>query len=272
MTPTFIYGTAWKEDETDRLVCEALESGFRAIDTANQRKHYFEEAVGRGIKNFFSTHGNVKRSDLWLQTKYTFARGQDHRLPYDPKASFTDQVNQSFSNSLQHLNTDYLDSYVLHGPYENHGISKVDLEVWNAMSALKTSGKTKAIGVSNVQHAQLKALFDAAEVKPEFVQNRCYARTGWDFHVREFCLENKIHYQGFSLLTANGRELSSDAVAAIAKKHGKTIAQLTFRFSQQVGMIPITGTSSKAHMSEDLDIQDFELNAQEIETILGVHE
>ena len=162
MIPTFIYGTAWKEDATERLVHEAIDSGFRAIDTANQRKHYYEEAVGRGIKN-------IKRSELWLQTKYTYARGQDHRLPYDPDASFTDQVNQSFASSLEHLGTDYLDSYILHGPYEGQGISKVDLEVWAAMSLLKKSGKTKAIGVSNVQYSQLKELYEAVDEKPVFV-------------------------------------------------------------------------------------------------------
>jgi len=268
MIPNFIYGTAWKEEETERLVCEALESGFRAIDTANQRKHYFEAAVGLGIKKFISTNTNTKRSDLWLQTKFTYTRGQDHRLPYDPNASFTDQVNQSFASSLEHLNTDYLDSYVLHGPYEGHGISKVDLEVWAAMSELKKSGKTKAIGVSNVQYEQLKELYETVDEKPAYVQNRCYARTGWDLQVREYCLEHQIHYQGFSLLTANGRELTSDVVKAIAKKHNKTIAQITFRFSQQVGMIPITGTTNKTHMVEDLDIRDFKLSDEEIQTVL----
>ena len=263
MIPSFIYGTAWKEEETERLVCQALDSGFLAIDTANQRKHYFEEAVGRGLTKFLHSHSQ-KRENLWLQTKFTYARGQDHRLPYDPEASFTDQVNQSFASSLKHLNTDYLDSYILHGPFSRHGIDKVDLEVWSAMTILKESGKTKEIGISNVSLPQLKELHKTARAKPAFVQNRCYARTGWDLRVREFCSENNIHYQGFSLLTANGHELNSDVVKAMAQKYNKTISQITFRFAQQMGMIPLTGTTNKAHMLEDLDIQDFELTSSEV--------
>ena len=75
MNPRFIYGTAWKEDRTESLVRLALDAGFRAIDTANQRKHYFEAGVGAAIKS-------VPRGELWLQSKFTYARGQDHRRPY----------------------------------------------------------------------------------------------------------------------------------------------------------------------------------------------
>jgi len=130
VTPRFIYGTAWKEDRTEALVRLALDAGFRAIDTANQRKHYFEAGVGAAIRG-------VPRGELWLQSKFTYARGQDHRLPYDPAASFTDQVKQSFASSLEHLHTDYLDSYVLHGPELNRGLTAGDLEVWRAMEALQ---------------------------------------------------------------------------------------------------------------------------------------
>jgi len=84
---SFLYGTAWKEDATESLVFGALETGFRAIDTANQRKHYFEEAVGRGI-----ARSGVPREQLFLQTKFTHRDGQDDRLPFDPRAAIADQV------------------------------------------------------------------------------------------------------------------------------------------------------------------------------------
>src|SRR4051812_26734512 len=93
--PRFLYGTAWKEDDTERLVETAIAAGFRGIDTANQRRHYFEAAVGRGIATSIRS-GVVSRGDLFLQTKFTFRHGQDHRLPYDPAAPITDQVKQSF--------------------------------------------------------------------------------------------------------------------------------------------------------------------------------
>ena len=117
----FFYGTAWKEDETTRLTGLALGQGFRGIDTANQRKHYHEAGVGQGIREAVKSR-RVTRDDLFLQTKFTFRGGQDHRLPYDPAAPTADQVAQSFARSLEHLGTDVIDSYVLHGPTSRAGL------------------------------------------------------------------------------------------------------------------------------------------------------
>src|ERR1700734_598865 len=113
--PRFLYGTAWKEGETQRLTELALRQGFRGIDTANQRKHYHEAAVGQAIRACVAA-GLVTREDAFLQTKFTFRSGQDHRLPYDPKAPVRTQVEQSFASSLEHLGTTIIDSYLLHGP------------------------------------------------------------------------------------------------------------------------------------------------------------
>src|SRR5882762_994296 len=99
--PDFIYGTAWKEGQTAALTELALRAGFRGIDTANQRKHYFEAGVGEGLAAAYQA-GVVTRADLFLQTKFTYQRGQDYRLPFDPAASFTKQVAQSLSSSLEH--------------------------------------------------------------------------------------------------------------------------------------------------------------------------
>src|SRR6185437_12221023 len=95
--PRFLYGTAWKEDRTQRLTELALEQGFRGIDTANQRRHYHEAGVGRGIATFIKS-GHGKRDDLFIQTNFTFRPGQDHRLPYDPAAPISVQVEQSFAS------------------------------------------------------------------------------------------------------------------------------------------------------------------------------
>src|SRR5438067_13622393 len=102
--PRFLYGTAWKEDQTRRLTDLALRQGFRGIDTANQRRHYHEAAVGEAIAAAVGS-GLLARDDLFLQTKFTFRRGQDHRLPYDPEAPIRTQVEQSFASSLEHLRT-----------------------------------------------------------------------------------------------------------------------------------------------------------------------
>src|SRR6516165_8610526 len=113
--PCWLYGTAWKEVQTRNLTELALRQGFRGIDTANQRRHYHEAAVGEAVAAMIDI-GLVARENLFLQTKFTFRRGQDDRLPYDPQAPIATQVEQSFASSLEHLGTDRIDSYVLHGP------------------------------------------------------------------------------------------------------------------------------------------------------------
>lgn len=264
MIPKFIYGTAWKEERTEELTLQALKAGFRAIDTANQRKHYFEEGVGLGIKGFLELSDSPKREDLFLQTKFTYSRGQDHRKPYNDGDSFTKQVADSFASSLVHLGTSYIDSYVLHGPYSANSIGHQDLETWAAMESLLEKKLVKYLGVSNINPEQLISLCEKVKAKPTFVQNRCFARFGWDKEVREICKSEGIIYQGFSLLTANLHELSSPLIQDIAIKYGKTVPQIVFRFANQLNMVCLTGTSSIKHMHEDLDVFNFELSDSEI--------
>jgi diketogulonate reductase-like aldo/keto reductase len=264
--PRFFYGTAWKEDRTQALTELALEQGFRAIDTANQRRHYHEAAVGKAIASAIS-RGLVSRDDLFLQTKFTFQRGQDHRLPYDPKAPIATQVEQSFASSLEHLGLETIDSFLLHGPTLREGLVADDWAAWRAMESIHDSGRVRMLGVSNVSIAQLKELVGQARIPPRFVQNRCFAARSWDREVREFCAANGMVYQGFSLLTANREALARAEIAAIAKRHGRTIAQVVFRFALDVGMLPLTGTTDAKHMREDLEALRFRLEADEVERI-----
>jgi diketogulonate reductase-like aldo/keto reductase len=264
--PRFLYGTAWKEDLTQGLTELALQQGFRGIDTANQRRHYYEAAVGQAVSKSIET-GLIKRSELLLQTKFTFRAGQDHRLPYDPSAKIPDQVEQSFASSLQHLGTNVLDSYLLHGPTQRSGLSPADWEAWRAMETIHDSGRARLLGVSNVSLEQLQRLCDGARVRPCFVQNRCYAAKRWDCQIREFCTANGMAYQGFSLLTANREALASPALVQIATRHGRSASQVVFRFALDVGMIPLTGTTNADHMQADLEVFDFQLTPAEIEQI-----
>lgn len=256
--PVLAYGTAWKEERTAPLVGQALAAGFRGIDTANQRRHYFEAAVGEAL-----AASEVPRAELFLQTKFTSLDGQDHRLPYDPRAPVAEQVQQSFASSLEHLRTDHVDSYVLHGPSLPETLSDEDWQVWRELGQLLHAGRTRLIGVSNFSAAQLEELCRGGEV-PALVQNRCYARSGWDAEVRQVCRAHDIVYQGFSLLTANRRELGHPLVARIAARHGRTIAQVVFRFAAQIGMIALTGTTNARHMREDLDSFAFSLDDDEV--------
>jgi diketogulonate reductase-like aldo/keto reductase len=264
--PDFLYGTAWKEERTPALTELALRMGFRGIDTANQRRHYFEEGVGHGLAAAYRA-GLVTRDDLFLQTKFTYQRGQDHRLPYDPAATLSVQVAQSMASSLQHLGTSYVDSYVLHGPSSNYDWTGADTEVWEAMRKERDGGRTRLLGVSNVSLLHLQQMgADRAEL-PTFVQNRCYARLGWDREVRQFCQEHKIIYQGFSLLTANQEVLNHPLIASLAKIGNATPAQIIFSFARAAGMLPLTGTSNAEHMKQDLASRGIALPPEAIKTI-----
>jgi diketogulonate reductase-like aldo/keto reductase len=264
--PDFLYGTAWKEERTRDLTELAIRMGFRAIDTANQRKHYFEEGVGQGLATVYRT-GLVTRKDLFLQTKFTYQDGQDHRLPYDPSATLSVQVAQSLSSSLEHFGTDYLDSYLLHGPSSGSDWTESDAEVWEAMLKERDAGRVRLLGVSNVSLEHLQQMAESHTELPAFVQNRCYARQGWDRSVRLFCREHQIVYQGFSLLTANREVVKHPLIASLAVRSNLTSAQIVFSFARSVGMLPLTGTSSAEHMSQDLESRDLTLPAEAIQAI-----
>lgn len=263
--PSFMYGTAWKKEATTQLVQRAVATGFTAIDTANQLIHYQEALVGEALLAL--AQQGVPRDRLFLQTKFTPTNGQDHRTPYDASAPLATQVTQSFDSSLAHLHTDYLDSYVLHGPYQRQGLGEADREVWAAIEGLYRSGKTKMIGISNVTAEQLTQLCAQATVKPMMVQNRCYAAFGWDKEVREICRTHGIIYQGFSLLTANQGIFAEPRIRAIAQRLGASLAQVVFRFAMQAGMLPLTGTTNPQHMKEDLEAEQLTLTAEDMQVI-----
>ena len=264
--PDFLYGTAWKEDRTPALTELALRAGFRGIDTANQRRHYFEAGVGQGLAAAYRA-GVVTRGDVFLQTKFTSQGGQDHRLPYDAAASPSTQVAQSMASSLEHLGTDGVDSYVLHGPSSGRGWTDEDAEVWAAMVKERDAGRTRLLGVSNVSLRHLVQMAATGAEAPHFVQNRCFARMGWDRAVRAFCAQRNIVYQGFSLLTANPEVLRHPLVAGIAARREATLAQVVFRFAQAVGMLPLTGTTDPEHMKQDLASRELTLSDDEVQAI-----
>jgi diketogulonate reductase-like aldo/keto reductase len=269
--PDFLYGTAWKEDRTSGLVEMALRAGFRGIDTASQRRHYFEGGVGQGLAAACRA-GIVTRAEIFLQTKFTYRPGQDHRLPYDPAAPLSAQVAQSMASSLAHLGAESVDSFLLHGPSSPYGWTRADAQVWEAMQQERDAGRTRLLGVSNVSLGHLEQILAAGSELPRFVQNRCYARLGWDREIRRFCLQHKIVYQGFSLLTANVEVLQHDFVAAIAARLHATPAQVIFAFARAIGILPLTGTSNAHHMAQDLAGVRLQLTDDEVKTVESMAE
>ncbi len=256
-----LYGTAWKKERTAELVETALRIGFRGIDTACQPKHYDEAGVGSGIARAMMT--GIRREDLYLQTKFTSVDGQDpRRIPYDPAASLPEQVRQSCRVSLANLQTTYLDCLVLHSPFDTMAETET---VWRTMEALVDEGLVREIGLSNCYDAAMfEDLFARARVKPLVLQNRFYVKTGFDRSLRAFCRRHDVVYQSFWTLTANPQILAHTAVRALAKKHDVTPAQIFFRALTQIGVVPLTGTTSEEHMRQDLTVFDFELSVDEV--------
>ncbi len=214
--------------------------------------------------------GIVTRAEVFLQTKFTYQRGQDHRLPYDPQAPIGAQVAQSLASSLDHLGTDYVDSYVLHGPSSPYEWAEADSEVWNAMRKERDAGRIHLIGVSNVSLGHLEQMKAIGLELPAFVQNRCFARLGWDRDIRSFCGAHEITYQGFSLLTANQEVVNYAPLVDVARRLSVTLPQLIFAFARALGIVPLTGTSSENHMKEDLASAGLALPAELVKAIESI--
>jgi diketogulonate reductase-like aldo/keto reductase len=262
--PRIIYGTAWKKADTARLVRLAIQTGFRGIDTACQPKHYDEAGVGTGVAA--SLGQGLSRAELYLQTKFTSLSGQDpDRIPYDRKATLPDQIAQSVKASLVNLQTDYLDCVLLHSPMPTMAQTQ---SAWRALEAFVDAGQVRQLGISNCyRQDDLEGLFEGARIKPAVVQNRFYADTNYDRDIRAYCDLRQIIYQSFWTLSANPQLLAHKTIIGPAAIHRRTPAQILFRYLTQIGVVPLTGTKSGAHMREDLSIFDFQLSNEELRAI-----
>ncbi len=262
--PWIIYGTAWKKDRTADLVVKAIQAGFRGIDTACQPKHYNEPLVGTALHRMKDQ--GIEREALYLQTKFTPLSGQDPRqVPYDTKSPVELQVAQSFEVSKKNLRTEYVDTLILHSPMEPYVLL---MKVWNAMEKIQKTGGACQLGISNCYDIQvLRSLYADANVKPAIVQNRFYPETGYDADLRHWCATHGVIYQSFWTLTANPHILSSITVQTLAQKYKKTEAQIFFRYVNQSGIVPLTGTSAEQHMREDLSLFDFELSSEDLKNV-----
>jgi diketogulonate reductase-like aldo/keto reductase len=262
--PRLVYGTAWKKERTAALVEEALRAGFRGVDTACQPKHYHEPGAGEGLAALLAE--GLARSEVYLQTKFTPLPGQDpENVPYDPQAAIGRQVRQSFEASLRNLRVDRLDGLVLHSPYAE---DKDTLEAWAAMEGVCAEGGARQLGISNIyERSRLEMLCRNARIAPAVVQNRFYAKTGYDRELRAFCRERGILYQSFWTLTANPEILAHPRVKALAAQYERSAAEVFFRYLTQRDIVCLIGSTSQEHMRQDLSIFDFSLGAEECEEL-----
>ncbi|PGH05705.1 hypothetical protein AJ79_06721 [Helicocarpus griseus UAMH5409] len=257
--PVFLYGTAWKKEQTADLVYQALCAGFRGIDTAAQPKHYREDLVGAGLRKALA-EGKARREDVYVQTKYTSVGGQDpHSIPYDPSSSIAEQVHTSIKSSLLNLRPRddpssekdaYLDALVLHSPLPT---TDETLEAWTTLEEY-VPHKIRNLGISNCPLPVLKTLYGSAtKVKPAVVQNRFFPGSKFDVPLRQFCRENSIVYQSFWTLTANPTLAWSAEVGLLSHQAGISPQAALYCLVMGLGnTILLNGTKNAGRMREDL--------------------
>lgn len=253
--PFLLYGTAWKKERTAEFVSDAVKSGFRFIDTACQPKHYNEAGVGNGWTAAAQELG-LERADFFLQTKYTPINGQDPKnVPYDPDSSIEEQVQQSLKVSLENLHTDYLDSLVLHSPFDS---IEDTMKAWRTMESFVDQGKVRGLGISNCyDYDTFTTLYEMAIHKPKVLQNRFYAESNFDTELRKFAKKSGIWYQSFWTLTASREALATPAIEELAKSKNLTPQTLMFAFLMSLGYVtPLSGTTSKEHMAQDVAVME----------------
>lgn len=245
-----IYGTAWKEDETAKLVSEAVHTGFRFIDTAGQPKHYNEAGVGDGWTSA-ARDLLLNRDDLFIQTKFTSVKGQDpDNMPYDKDAEIATQVQQSVASSLVNLQTDYIDSLVLHSPYSR---MEDTLSVWRAFESFVDDGIVHQLGISNCYDFDILVdLYEKARIKPAVLQNRFYSDSNFDVKLREYCAEYGITYQSFWTLTGNRDALKTTRIKELAASKNLSPQTLMYAFMMTLGHTPLSGSTDSKHMAEDI--------------------
>lgn len=262
--PNMIYGTAWKKEQTTQLVKTAINTGFKGIDTACQPKHYREDLVGIALKECFGD--SLNPNDIFIQTKFTPLSGQDqNNMPYKASDTLKVQVEKSFETSKKNLGVDFIDSYILHSPIFPlaHTIT-----AWEKMQEFYYNREVGQLGISNCYDLEtLQYLYNNCEVKPSIVQNRFYNHTDYDKNIRAWCNDMGIIYQSFWSLTANPHLLNSDIIISLSLKYKKTAEQIFYKYLNSVNILPLNGTTSQKHMTEDLDIHNFTLEENEISSI-----
>ncbi|KAI0870374.1 putative aldo-keto reductase [Hypoxylon argillaceum] len=243
-----IYGTAWKEGRTADLTAEALEKGFRVIDSANYPTGYNEPLVGEGIARALQV--GLDRDALFIQSKFTpvWAHDKD-KIPFNPEQDIENQVRESIQTTFDNLKVDYLDSFLLHAPT---GSDEDDIKVWKTLETYFPD-KIKRLGVSNFPLPALQKLYNAAVIKPTIVQNRFYKETSFDLDVRSFCADHNITYQAFYMLTHNPELIESDVIKDVSNILSVSKQEAFYLLILALGNTQVLdGTTNGDHMNNDL--------------------
>jgi diketogulonate reductase-like aldo/keto reductase len=225
------------EAECQQAVRWALELGYRHIDTAQIYGN--EQFIGGAIKE-----SGVARKDLFITTKiWNDNQGEGDLEP-------------SLGESLEKLQTNYVDLLLLHWPLPGRG------PAWRKMEQVAEAGKTKAIGVSNYTIRHLKELLSECSIKPAVNQVELHVFLQQPELVR-FCQDNGIVVEAYSPL-AHGESMNDPILGKLARRHGKTPAQLMLRWCVQKGLVVIPKSTHKQRLQENSAIFDFELTDKDL--------
>lgn len=234
-----------ENDTTAEIVKNAIELGYRSIDTA---AIYGNEAgVGEGIKLALASTG-LNREDLFITSKVWNAG-----LNYE-------ETVLSYEESLEKLGLDYLDLYLIHWPGKNKFA-----ESWSALEDLYKEGKIRAIGVCNFNISHLQDLLKNARVTPVINQVEFHPRLQQQ-SLRAFCKEHNIQMEAWAPLMQGGL-LDDSTIAKIAEKYGKSNSQVILRWDIQNGVVTIPKSVRKERIAQNADIFDFSLTDEEMQII-----
>jgi 2,5-diketo-D-gluconate reductase A len=229
--------------ECERSVLEAIDTGYRLIDTA--ASYMNEEAVGKAIKR-----SGVPREDLFITTKLWI-----HSNGYQ-------ETKKAFDNSLKKLGLDYLDLYLIHQPFGDvYG-------EWRAMEELYKEGRIRAIGVSNFHPDRITDLIVHNEIVPAVNQVETHP-----FHqqieTQKFLQENKVQIESWGPFAEGKNHLfTNELLTSIGKKYNKSVAQVVLRWLTQRGVIAIPKSVRKERMVENFNSLDFQLSAEDMQAIM----
>ncbi|MBQ8997432.1 MAG: aldo/keto reductase [Clostridium sp.] len=240
--PSIGFGTykSGNDEETAKIIKYALKIGYRQIDTASFYGN--EVGIGNGIKE-----SGINREDIFLVTKLW---NDDHGY---------DKTIEAFNKSLERLQVDYIDLYLVHWP------NKLNSETWKAFEYLYKTGKVKSIGVCNFKVGHLEELKKTAQIMPMVNQIEIHPQSSKN-DMLSYCEENNIQLVAWSPIM-RGKLFSNELMIGLAEKYKKTIAQIILRWHLQRGVIPIPKSSNEERIKENLNIFDFELSNDDIKTI-----
>ena len=258
--PVLGFGTAKLEngETTVKAIIDAIQTGYRLIDTASAYNN--EQSIGQAIKEI--SH-EIPRNELFISSKVANERSTNK----DKGGGYNETIS-AFDNTLSRLGLEYLDLYLIHWPvpqYFEKNYQALNIETWHAMEKLYNDGKTRAIGVCNFLPRHLEALFPHIEILPMINQIEVHPQYQ-EKELVNYCQEKAIIVEGYGTLQ-RGEVFKIQLLNEIAKKYGKTVAQICVRWSYQRNILPIAKASTIDHMKDNINIFNFEISSEDMSKI-----